>query len=138
MDRSAPLHEKLSDVRCQSTGKIIMATRHSAKQLGRSLTKRTGQRMSAYRCSSCDGWHISKKIGYRVLRNVIFARDVIEEANSEHPRLLIVARGDHGEMLDRRGEWECYVRLANGVVIGCERSEILRMDKPQRESEAIR
>lgn len=55
---------------------------------------------------------------------VEFKFDVIEEANGEHPRLLIVAKGTKGYILDRRGEWPTYVELDDRTVIGCHRWEV--------------
>lgn len=68
MDRTVPGSERelhLSDVRCQVSGKIRLPTRHAAKQFGLAARRRTGQRMSVYRCQHCNSWHITKKNGYK-------------------------------------------------------------------------
>jgi len=50
---------------CGATGKVRLPSRQAAKQFGRYVCRRIGQRMSVYQCQHCSAWHITKKNGYR-------------------------------------------------------------------------
>lgn len=66
--------------RCADTGKVIWESKKIAKHQAKAYRKDRGDKMSAYECDKCQGWHIGHRAYHKQKQKAIR-----QQANNQLP-----------------------------------------------------